>query len=242
LLKPLEEPSKQTIWIIGSMEPSKFSSTVGKAIVSRCTQFVLEQPSARDMLKQAYRIAKGEGMDYILDDDKDILKQLVRSSNAEFRTLANLIEGMQQYYEGLEEKPKLLSKEHLSTVLDSVESSDDRLAVDLMTNLYALKYAGVQRCLIDVAEPFTFIKKLGFLSSFMLNNAVLQGQRHPKVWWTPSNKELNTNTKKLELTLGTLAAVNATILRTQSQAATFQMPATDLLSAELYFLIKTLAK
>lgn len=242
LLKPLEEPSKHTLWIIGSMEPSKFSTTVGKAIISRCTQFMLEQPSARDMLKQAYRIAKGEGMDYILDEEKKVLKQIVREANGEYRTLANLLEGIQQYYSGMERKPKMLTAEHLTTTLHSVESSDDRLAVDLMTNLYALKFAGCQRALLDVADPFMFVKKLGFLSTFMLNNAVMQGQRHPKVWWTNSNKELNASTKKLELTLGTLAAVNSTLLKVQAQAATFQMPATDLLSAELYFLIKSLAK
>src|SRR6185437_2088642 len=45
LLKALEEPATDTTWIICSMEPSKFSSTVGKAILSRCTQFVLEQHS-----------------------------------------------------------------------------------------------------------------------------------------------------------------------------------------------------
>jgi DNA polymerase III gamma/tau subunit len=241
LLKPLEEPSSGTLWVICSMEPSKFSSTVGKAISNRCTQFILEPHTNNDLLKQAIRIAKGEKMQYVITEDKSILKEVVRNSNQEMRTLGNLMQALQQYYDGLEKKPKFLTKEHISSILSSVESSDDKLAIQLMIALYNLKYAKVQRCLLDVAEPFSFLKKLGWLSSFMLNSAVLQGERHSKVWWSASNRELHNATKNLNLTLGTLAAVNSRIIQVQSQASSFQIPATDLLSSELYLLIKELA-
>ena len=48
LLKPLEEAgSTDTVWILCSMDPSKFSSTTnGKAIAKRCTQFVLTKSYA----------------------------------------------------------------------------------------------------------------------------------------------------------------------------------------------------
>lgn len=241
LLKALEEPAPNTIWIICSMEPSKFSSTVGKAILSRCTQFVLEQHSNMDLLKQALRIAKGEGMDYAVTEDKGILKQLVRNCNGEMRTLANLMQGLQQYYDGLEKKPKVLSKQHLADVISSSESSDDRLAVDMMTGLYSLKYAQVQRALLDVTDPFSFMKKVVWIASFMLNVAVVEG-KHPKIWWSQSNRDVHTATKKLGLTLGILAAVNATLIEVQSKSLSFQMSATDLLSSSCYFLIKSLAK
>lgn len=242
LLKPLEEPSSGTLWVICSMEPSKFNSNVGKAISNRCTQFILEPHTNNDLLKQAIRIAKGEKMQYVLTEDKSILKEVVRNSNQEMRTLGNLMQALQQYYDGLEKKPKSLTKEHISSILSSVESSDDKLAIQLMIALYNLKYAKVQRCLLDVVEPFSFLKKLGWLSSFLLNNAVLQGERHSKVWWSASNRELHTSIKNLSLSLGTLAAVNSKIIQIQAQAASFQIPATDLLSSELYLLIKELAK
>jgi len=239
LLKSLEEPAKDTIWIIGSMEPSKFGSTVGKAILSRCTQFVLEQHTESDLLKQAVRIAKGEEMEYLLDEKKLAIKHLVRNCNGEMRTLANLLQSTQQYYDGMDDKPEILGKKDLASIISSTESSDDRLAVQMMTALYQLQFKKVQRSLLDVSDPFSFIKKCNFISSFMLNAAVVEG-RHPKIWWTQSNREVHEACKSLSLSLGTLAAVNATIVKTMSQSMSFQMPATDLLSADLYFLIKTL--
>jgi DNA polymerase III delta prime subunit len=241
LLKTLEEPSKDTMFIICSMEPAKFSSTVGKAILSRCTQFVLEPHSNVDLLKQAVRIAKGEGMNYLLTEDKALLKTIVKNSNQEMRTLANLMQSAQQYYDGMKDKPELLTKEQLSTVLSSTESSDDKLAAAVMSGVYNLKYAQVVKALLDVSDQFMFVKKLGYISSYMLNNAVLNGARHPKVWASAAAREVMAATKEQKLTLGTLAAVNARIVRIQSQATQFQVPATELLSSELYYLIKEIA-
>lgn len=241
LLKSLEEPASSTMWIICSMEPSKFSSTVGKAILSRCTQFVLEQHTNVDLLKQAVRIARGESMDYLLDEEKVGLKHLVRNCNGEMRTLANLIQSGKQYYDGLEKKPKKLTKEHLADVINSTEASDDRVAVQLMIGLYSNKFALVQRSLLDVTDPFTFVKKCCWIASFMLNVAVLDGQRHSKVWWSQSNKEVHGATKGLKLSLGTLAAVNAMMVKVQAQSLSFQVPATDLMSSECYYLIKSIS-
>jgi DNA polymerase III gamma/tau subunit len=241
LLKPIEEPSKDTIWVLCTMDPSKFASGDGKAISNRCKQIALEPHSSSDLLKQALRIARGEAMTYVLDEEKTLLKSVVRASGGEMRTLANVMENLSDYYNGLDKKPKMLTKEHVTEVLSSSESSDDKLAVDMMVALYSFQYAKVQRALIDVSDGFSFLRKIIYLSQFMLNNTVLEGARHPKVWWSPLNKELMARTKKLELNLGTIAAVNATLIRVQSQAASFAVPAPDLLSSELYFLIKSLA-
>ena len=241
LLKPIEEPSKNTIWILCSMDPSKFASGDGKAIANRCKQIILEPHSSSDLLKQAVRIAKGEKMTYVLDEERTLLKSVVRSSGGEMRTLANVMENLSDYYNGLVTKPKMLSKDHVTEVLSSSESSDDALAVNMMVALYSFKFASVQKCLIDVGDGFTFLRKVISLSQFMLNTTVLEGARHPKVWWSPNNKELMNKTKSLSLNLGVIAAVNACLIRVQSQAASFQVAAPDLLSSELYYLIKQLA-
>jgi hypothetical protein len=203
---------------------------------------VLEQHSNADLLKQAVRIAKGEKMSYVLTEDKAALKNLVRNCNGEMRTLANLMESLQQFYDGLEDKPKELTKAHLSSIISSTESSDDRLAVDMMIGLYTMQFAKVQRALLDVSDPFSFIKKCCWISSFILNVHVLEGQKHPKVWWSQSNREVLKALEKAEITLGMKAAVNATLVKVQAQSLSFQVPATDLLSSEAYFLIKSMAK
>lgn len=243
LLKPLEEPSKDTTWIICSMEPTKFSTTVGKAIIKRCTQFFLEAPTSSDLLKQALRIAKGEGMTYVLDEERTVLKAVIRSCDQDMRVLANLMQGLQQYYDGIEgKKPKLLGKEHVSAALASTESSDDETALRFLHGVYSKQFNECQLALLDVADSFGFMKKIGWMSQFMLNVKILDGQKHSKVWWSPANRALLAQTKGIGLDLDTLAAVSSRLIKAQAQAATFQIPATDLLSAEAYYLIKELGK
>jgi DNA polymerase III gamma/tau subunit len=241
LLKPLEEPSPDTTWIICSMEPAKFSSsTVGKAILKRCTQFVLEAPSSSDLLKQALRIAKGEKMTYVLDEERAVLKEVVRSCDQDMRVLANLMQGLQQSYDGMEKKPKLLTLDDVSAILESVESTDDKLAVDFMIAVYKRSYRDMQRVLLDIQDGFSFMKKLVWISQFVLNVEVLGNAKHPKVWWSSANREVQTAVSKLKLNLGFKAAVASKIIRVQAQAANFQMSAAELLSSEMYYLFNEL--
>lgn len=239
ILKPLEEPPKDTLFIICSMEPAKFqASKEGRAILNRCSQFVLEEHTPRDLLKQAQRIAKAEKMTYVLDEDRKILKTVVKGVQ-EMRSLANVMESLQQYYSGLKEKPKLLKTEHISQVLASTESADDLLALTVMEAVYELKYKAVQRALIDVQDGFMFITKLLYINNFVLNNAILEGARHPKVWGSVNARTLATKVRGQSL--GTFAAVNAKLVETKSMAQQFATSPTELLSSQLYYLIRELA-
>jgi DNA polymerase III delta prime subunit len=237
-LKPLEEPSKDTIWVICSMEPESFrSSEKGRAVLTRVSQFVLEPHTQGDMLKQASRIAKGEKMGYVLDEEKTLLKAVVRNC-VDMRSIANTMEALQQYYEGLKEKPKMLSKENIITVLKSTESADDVLAVTVMAAVYAGQFKLVQRSLLDVKDGFMFVSKLMWLNSYVLNNVVLEGARHPKAWGSEGARNLAKKAQELKVTLGVLAACNANLVETKSMAQQFATSAIELLSARLYRLIK----
>lgn len=86
LLKPLEESSKDTLWILCSMDPSKFNTGNGRAIKNRCVQFVLEPHTNKDLFKQAMRIIRGEKMNYLLTEDKSLIKTLIKNANFEMRT------------------------------------------------------------------------------------------------------------------------------------------------------------
>ncbi len=235
-LKPLEEPPKDTMWVLCSMDPAKFqSSTTGKAMINRCSQFVLKPHSQGDMLKQAVRIAKAENMSYVMDDEKSVLKQVVRNCQ-EMRSLANLMETMQQYYSGMTKKPKMLGAEHISEILASTESSDDKLAVVVMAAVYQGQFKAVQRALLDVVDGFMFVNKLIYANTYVLNTTVLGGARHPKVWGSLAGRELASQSKGV--TLGTLAACNATLIEVKSLAQQFATTPEELLSCKLYRLIK----
>lgn len=94
LLKPLENPPPNTMFIIGSMEPEKLP----QAMKNRCSQFVLEAPDKESISKYVKRIAKGEGMDYM---SSDLLSLVAENSNREMRSAAHIMEAVSQYVAGL---------------------------------------------------------------------------------------------------------------------------------------------
>lgn len=240
-LKPLEEPPANTVWVICSMEPSKFTaSETGRAILKRCNQFVLEEHTAKDMYKQAKRIATAEKMKYIMSDDNAVLKEIAKSVT-DMRSLANLLESLQQYYNGMTDKPKKLGAEHVAQILKSTESSDDELAYTTMRAIYQKQFKVVLRCLLDVQDGFHFVTKLQWMNSAVLNNVVLEGARHRKAWTNKYGQQLIKDCKDIKMTLGQLALINATLVDARAQAATFQMSPEEMLSAKLYHLIKEMA-
>lgn len=237
-LKDLEEPPANTMFVLCSMEPAKFSSTeTGRAFLKRCNQFVLEEHSTSDLLKQAKRIAKAEEMKYVMSEDDALLKEVAKSVT-DMRSLANTMEALQQYWEGSENKPKRLKAEHINQVLKSTESADDELAYKTMLAVYQGQFKQVMRCLLDVQDDFHFVTKLHWMNSAVLNNLVLEGRNHRKGWANKYGQQLRKDAAQLKITLGTLAAINATIIESKAQASTFSMPAVDLLSAALYRIIK----
>lgn len=239
-LKPLEEPSPQTVWVLCSMSPEAFSNTTtGRALLSRCTHFKLEAPSEADMTKLARRILKNEDM---LSYARPLIPDLVSASNFEMRTLSNLIQGLQQYYEGLEKKPKQLKTEDISSVVrSSTESAgDDALAIDVLMAVYTSSFIEAQRSLLDVKEPFMFINKLVNMNQFLMNSTILKGAKHRKVWFTTSNKALLQRAKKGKINLATIAEANAHLIETKGMVQASTVPADELISARVYRLIQSL--
>ena len=240
VLKSLEE-SKNTLWILCSMNPEKFkTTTIGKAIANRCVQFNLEPHTNKDLLKQALRICKGESMQYMIDDGYTLLKEVVKASNYEMRTLAQLIEACQQYYDGLKEKPEVFDSTNIASILKSVESSDDQLAVEFMINLFSLKFGACQLAILNCSDHVGFSAKLSYIAQFLVNYTALNGQKHHKVWMTQQNKRVLAATQKLKVTLGMLGEVATRLTECRSKIMGFGIGADALLSQFAYSTIRKL--
>lgn len=235
ILKPLEEAGNtDTIWILGSMDPAKFSTGNGKAIANRCDQFSLEPPSIESMVKQAKRIVIGEKMGYL--KSSELLTKIAEASNQEMRNVANIIQSIGDYYSGLKEKPEKFDEKVITTVLKSSESNDDRLVVDLVVGALTGQFKMVQRALLDVADPFSFLRKVGWAANFLLGIQVVD--KHPKLWWSPVNKAIVAGLKGKSITLGHYAGFNEVIVNCTQQASTFTVGGCEILSARLYRFLK----
>lgn len=238
ILKPLEDSgTTSTLWILCSMDPAKFSSTTtGRAIAKRCTQFVLSTHSKDDLMEQAKRIVKGEKLKYLYD--KELLSAIIKRSDSEMRTLANLIGTVSDYYAGLKKKPEKLDIDSLLEVLESSEDVDDKMAVQIAVGVLTGSYTSVQKGILGTTDHFMMIKKLTWVAQFLLNVAVLDGAKHPKIMWYGVNKEVHTALRGKSLTLGNYAAFNEVMVRIAQEAASFSVGADSLLSAHLYRFIK----
>ncbi len=234
LLKPVEEPASGTLWIFCTMDPQKFGAGTGRAIANRCQQLVLEAPGEAELTKYGKRILKREGMKYALP----VLDELVSRSNSEFRTLAQMLQACQQWAET--NGGKNLQK-NLPSILSTFQAADDDLAIEVMTSIYSVKYQPAVLALLDVQDHFRFVNSLLWCSQHMLNVAVLGGKRHPQVkHWARVNREVESRTRKLKLTLGQLAMVNEAMVNLKAESLNFQVDAVSLLSARIYRLVKSL--
>ena len=174
---------------------------------------------------------------------KDIVQSLVNNCNREMRTLANLIQAVNQYYEGLKKKPKRLTDEDVAQVVATTTATDEQTAVRVMMALYQLDFATVQRALLDVDDGFRFVSLLLQANMFMLNSTILKGERHKKLaWWSKTNKDLSAAVKKekLKLSIRILATVNEALADCKIQSTMHSLPPDELLSARLFALIRTL--
>lgn len=231
ILKPLEDAGKtDTIWIIGSMDPAKFTTGNGKAIANRCDQFSLEPPSMDSMVEFGKRIVLREKMKYL--QSTSLLTKIAEASNQEMRNVANIIQGMRDYYEGLNKKPEKLDSHAITAVLQSSESADDRLVAPVVVGALTGKYKMVQRALLDVADPFLFVKKVSWAAAFLLNSQVVD--RHPKLWWSPVNKEIVSQLKGVTISLGHYAHFNETIVNCVQQTSNFTVGGCEILSARIF--------
>lgn len=231
-LKHLEEPSKQTVWIICSMDPHKFGTDkVGKAIANRCVQFLLEPHSDDDLLKQAKRIVRGEEMKYALP----ILDDVVRASGREMRTLANVMQSVQQYYDGLAVKPKKLDAESISTVLRSVDVGDDDAALRVLVGVYGGKFDQVVTGILDATDGFSFSQKLLWGNSYLMYKGALGSANHSELkHWSSLNRELASRTRKNPVPILTLAALNVALVGLRTEMGAPGVSAPELMAARLY--------
>lgn len=237
ILRPLEKAPKKTTFILCSMEPEKLH----RALQNRCTQFVLVSHPKENIVRFLKRIAKKEGMDYVNDK---MLDKIANNSNGEMRTAANILEAL---YQAADTDTKI-TLDDVEEVINSTTSQDDKIAVRIMAGVYAKKFSVVQRSILDASEGFALINKLLWLNGFMLNNHVLKGEKHSKVWWSKNNQALldyvNDLVKQKVLEekelLHTFALSQTYLVRLRQQASSFLVPEINLIGGVLYDLIREL--
>lgn len=129
LLKTLEEPPKQVIFIFATTNPEKIPST----IKSRCLTFNFSPVETKDIVNMLKRICEGEGLDY---NDKT-LELIAKASDGSFRDAAKILEeivitGKKTY----EEVKEFLGIKGEMDFLSTLFSQDLKKALEWLEKFY----------------------------------------------------------------------------------------------------------
>jgi hypothetical protein len=183
-----------------------------------------------------------EGAAYITDE---VISEVTDNCASQMRILANHIEGLIGYYDGLAEKPEELSKDDVLKVLES-SSNDEKAVVEFLLAVLSGKFTEAQLALLDVGDATGFAMKTCNVASFLLNNLLLKGQRHPKVWGTTAGWEAFKRLKVVKSTAGIkdselverLAELNSALVSFKLQAGAFAVDERLALSSVAWNFVK----
>jgi DNA polymerase III gamma/tau subunit len=191
-LKPLEEPSPTTTWILSSMEPDKFSSTViGKAISGRCVHLRLKSPTDEDLFKQGARILKGEGLSKALS--RESLAKLVDNGDKTYRGLAAQLE----VFSSLRDEPEKALEAAMACGVSYMESPDDNNIAGFVKCTLTGNIQSAIRHAVSVKDGVQFLMRLGHYSWFLLSTSAHKGKSSvwgtKEMWsvWNSISKDVN---------------------------------------------------
>jgi hypothetical protein len=158
-------------------------------------------------------VAKGEQMTFLT---KQIAAQVVENSMGEMRTAATILEGLAQM--AATNGGKVTVDDVEGAIADS-DMSDEKLAVRTLVAVYTGKLKAALRCALDISNGFGFATKLLTLNSFLLNTAVLEGEKHSAVWWSQSHRDLISAVGKQDL--NKIGAIHQRVVQLKAQIGAF---------------------
>ena len=109
LLKPLEEPPANTMWVLATMEPGK----IPEAVVSRCTPIAMTALEKKEMATLIKRVSKKEG--YTLGDE--VIAWISSMSGLRARDALSLLDALMHYMAANDETEMENIDEDLSRIL-----------------------------------------------------------------------------------------------------------------------------
>ena len=166
LLKPIEEPPKDTVWIICTMTPEKMIPAIAK----RCLRLQVKQVDAEILTKRLALIAKKEGVDFrSMDGGMKVLKTIADFANGGVRDAISSLESVLLAMEG---NDKIDANTVLANFLSSPEAELDQAAANVLVAVFKadLKLLIAETQASDNVRGI--LNKLRWLIDFLLSNSI----------------------------------------------------------------------
>jgi len=185
LLKPLEEPPANTIYLICTMEPDK----ILPAIRGRCNKFELNRIGKDDITSRLQVIAKKEKASFISEKAAGLIAE---ASGGQVRDAVTILESVIQFVEGQDVKVDKLSDEKLEKLLSKAMSSllevtDDMVAAKVLLSVYKGSVKSLHAAILDANDYNSLISKMAYLSLYLLD--ARNAPDNKGVWHTANNRK-----------------------------------------------------
>jgi len=183
LLKPLEEPPENTLWILATTDPQKIPNF--KAVMGRCTQLFLGLPEQKDIVRRIKWVAKQEGLTWLKSKSA---KSIAEVSGGHVRDALQLLESMANAVASKGLKGSDLQDFINDQSLTSEDVELDKAALTVLDGVYAKEPERVVKGVLDAGNAVTLAHKLLYANQYLLINQTVG--KHRSVWPSPLNKGL----------------------------------------------------
>ncbi|QJT70993.1 putative DNA polymerase III [Vibrio phage vB_VcorM_GR7B] len=189
LLKPLEEPPADTIWILATTNPEMIPNS--KAVCGRCAVMNLAEPNPKDIASRLADIAKAEKIKVFTDE---ALLKLASASGGHIRDAVKMLEAAWRLIEQSGKAKKLKDKElnkfidDVTTKLQADDIEMDAIAIKILVGIYTDDVSMIISAIMDTKDYVPLAIKMIYLNKYLMYTA--SGCTNSKyVWHTPTNKK-----------------------------------------------------
>lgn len=173
LLKPIEEPPKDTVWIICTMSPEKMIPAIAK----RCMRLQVKPVEPEILVKRLALIAKKEGVDFkTIPDGMKVLKTIADFANGGVRDAISSLESVLFAFHGNKD---IDAKTVLANFLASPEAELDIVACNVLVSVLKsdlkMLIANTQTC----ENARGVLNKLRWLIDYLLSNSIGKAKYTP---------------------------------------------------------------
>lgn len=221
-LKPLEEPPKNTMYILCTTDPQKFPNT----ILTRCLQINLGLPSVDDISARLRAIAKLENQRL----PKSIYGAIAEASGGKVREAINILENA---VNALSSDSKLTEEDLLSTVSATGGTDTARIATRILVGMYLGKLTMIAKAVFDMQDGTQTINQALWFNEYLLAQLLKHDTR--AVFHSPANRNFVATTKKSapEVTVALVLAAQRKLVALRNQIHTVSTKEVSLMLAAL---------
>jgi hypothetical protein len=194
LLKPLEEPPEQTLWILCTNLPEKIPNS--KAVIGRCLKLSLNHLTINDIVDRLMFIKTKEKIAFL---NNDISVKIAEAANGQMRDALQILDSL-IFLVGSKTKltdSKLIQV--IDTALNTTINTDlDTQSLNAMIGIYGNSPKLVVKAIFDCTDHIGLLNRMLWINQFLIGKFTLQ--KHPKIWYNKVNNAMLSFLSKHKIT------------------------------------------